>query len=146
MNQRSRDSRCNPTAQLGQLVERRNGRRLAQHDGDLTALGAVGFLPAGGLGFHSVRTRSKQLATVLGVNRHSVVMVEPERMPRWIDIHGLSSRSVDQELSNRFRRGAWNSEGWAVVHGLLQSGPIPLMCESYAVTSDVSTPFGEVIA
>ena len=138
MNQRSRNSRSYAAMLLVQLVERRNGRRIAQHDGDLTATGDAGGLALGaGLGCH---LRNHQGAGV--VTAHVIRAVlgvlnsRPAREGRAIlaDDEGAirfsCNRDGGEKLGDLF--------GGFDFHGLLQSGPIPPMCESYTVTSDVS--------
>jgi hypothetical protein len=152
MNQRSGNSSRNPAMPFNQLVERRNGRRIAQHHGDLSATGNAGGLALGaglwldhGLGGelahvnHALCVRlpagqllGHRLAAFFrgGCNgKQSLFNCDPDKLA------GLGADGGSQ----------FAALGKGLVHGLLQSGPIPLMCESYTVTSDNATTILQVV-
>ena len=134
MNQRSRNRRRNPLVLIGQLIKRRNGRWIAQNHGDLAATGNAFRLAFGaglGLGHGLVRLRDFRhldgLRAILGKPIHH-------------GEDGITTAGCGNVIRNSlqlaaFRRGV--SAYHAVeVHGLLQSGGIPPMDESYIVTSN----------
>ena len=131
MNQRSRNSRSR-SAMLGdQLVKRRNGRRIAQYDGDLSATGdAVGFPLGAGLGLHSGRQRFSVVAANVGGATVSNLTRRPTAMGLAIFANDEGSvgfscdRDGGEQLGYLF--------GGLDFHVSLRSGPIPPMCESYA--------------
>lgn len=142
MNQRMRNRSRNAAMLLGQLVERRDGGRIAQHDSDLPALRTQRRLTlrAGfGLG-HELSLRVLRIVTTHGIRAtvgHVARRPAGERLAvnpnieRAIRFFGDRDRSTNRESFGEF----------LAEHGRLRSGPIPPMSESYAVTSDVSTPF-----
>lgn len=140
MNQRSRNRSRHAAMPCGQLVERRNGRRIAQHHGDLPATGNAGGLAlSAGLGFHR-----SDFAVALGALGQAIF--QPLR-----NLHDLAAVVVRQLLvafrlggdvvlgmGKREARGAF---GVGVVlggegHGWLRVGTTG---PSSHVTSDVST-------
>jgi hypothetical protein len=147
MNQRSRNRRRNPLVLIGQLIKRRNGCRIAQHNGNLTTTGdAFGLALGAGLGLHSVHQgRREDFATMRGKHCAGPRFTDVERAAIWADVAPArcclfdSARDDSSGKSGRVELGA-------NVHGLLQSGVIPPMDESYTVTSDVSTTILQAVA
>jgi len=145
MNKRSRNRSRHTTMLVSQLIERRNSRRIAQHHGDLTTTRNAGGLALGaGLGLHSVRRmlRVKPAHSFRALVGSFARRPAGERLAvdaneeRAVSFGGDCDRSAN--LAELF-----NTLGF---HGFIQSRPIPPMCESYAVTSDVSTPFARIAA
>lgn len=136
MNQRSRNRSRNPAVPFGQLVECSNSRRIAQHHGDLPATGHACRLPlSAGLGLgHSASCRRTSRA-----NGRFGLAVTAATMR---SISGrFSSRTAASNLA--IHSAATSVVSWSNM-AILRSGPIPLMDESYIVTSDVSTTILQV--
>ena len=140
MNQRSRNSRRHATMLDHQLVKRSNGRSIAQHHRDLPSTRNAGGLALGAcLGRHLMhRGRREDFATVSGQHRACLCLADVERSAVLGDI-APARRSLFDSASDDRGGKAGRVEFGTSVHGLLHSGPIPPMGESYAVTSDVST-------
>lgn len=135
MNQRSRNCRRHAAVLIDQLVERRNGRRVAQNHGDLTATGHAGGLALGaGLGFHSVRQSFSIKAANVGCAAVSNLTRRPTAM--WLAILANDEGSVCFSCDRDGGEQLGDFFGGLDFHDLLQNGLIPPMCESYAVTSD----------
>jgi hypothetical protein len=146
MNQRSRNRRRHATMPFGQLVESRNGRRIAQHHGDLPATGNAGGLALGaGLGLHS---RIHQCVSVVAAHVRSTALGAFSRCPASYRLavftHDKGSFLVGRNRDDGEKLGDFL--GGFDFHGYLRSGLIPPMCESYVVTSDVSTTILQVAA
>lgn len=147
MNQRSRNRRRHAAMSLSQLVERCNRIRVAQHNGNLASLLAKRSLTLGaGLGLghgSSLRMRGVKAANGSRATLRNFT-ARPARKRLVADAHkegsvyfgGNGNRRADGELFSEF----------LAEHGHLQIGSIPPMCESYIVTSDVSTALIEVAA
>jgi len=144
MNQCSSNGSSRAAVFLNQLVERRNGIRIAQHDGDLTATrNTLSFALGACLGVGHASGR-------LGDFRHSNVdcaFASQQGDNGTQGARAVASRYVirDGLEMDAFRRGV-RADHAVEVHGLLQTGRIPAMCESYGTLLVMSTPFGEVIA
>lgn len=171
MNQRSRNRRRNPLVLIGQLIKRRNGRRIAQHHGDLSATGNAGGL-ALGAGLWLVHGSAEQLlvngplvklALKLGkVCADFLVVVNDEVKAAIVHLFDVAVTGIEEASSLPFiavgvhkplradaviriaKVIAGGLGGLKLLeshrgHGLLQSGLIPPMDESYIVTSDNAT-------
>jgi len=151
MNQRSRNRRRNPLVLIGQLIKRRNGSRIAQHHGDLTATGNAGGLALGaGLWLH-LRSHLAHVLNAFGMRLPAGQLLGHRLAALFRG--GCNCKQTlfngdPDKLAGLFTKigskGAAFSEN--LVHGLLQSGPIPPMCESYTVTSDNATTILQVAA
>ena len=137
MNKRSRNRRRNPAMSFGQLVERRNGCRIAQHHGDLAATGgAFSFALGAGLWLHSVHQgRREDFATMRGKHCAGLGFADVERAAIRGDIAPARCRLFDSARDDSSGKSG-RVELRTNVHGLLQSGRTPPMDESYSVTSN----------
>ena len=130
MNQCSSNGSSRAAVFLNQLVERRNGIRIAQHDGDLTATrNTLSFALGACLGVGHTSGR-------LGDFRHSNVgcaLAGQQGDNGTQGARAVASRYVirDGFQFATVRRGVCADHA-VEAHNLLQSGPIPPMCESYA--------------
>lgn len=142
MNKCLANRRSNTAVALRKGVKRRNGSRIAQHYGDLPALGAQrGLTLCAGLGLgHGSMFRGEEIAALLGMRFLGRLLVKPERLSALINPNPLPGGSVGYELGNGRREVTRHFVSGTAVHVHLPGGPIPPMSESYAVTSDVSTP------
>ena len=138
MNQRFTNGCSNPAKSSGQRVKRGNGRRIAQHYRNLPAFVAIRGLARSACLYlrHGSMRRREQFAAVLGVNRLSAGLIEPERHAGSVHVHPLASCCCKHHLGQFGRYVGGIREVWASVHGHLRSGPIPPMSESYPITSD----------
>jgi hypothetical protein len=153
MNQRSRNSSRNATMPFGQLVERRDGRRIAQHHGDLAATGDAGGLALGaslgldhGLGgelAHVNHALCVRLPAGQLLGHRLAALFRSGRDGKFALLDGYANKGSCLGTDGG---GQFAALGKGLVHGLLQSGPIPLMCESYIVTSDNATTILQVFA
>lgn len=139
MNQCSRNCRRHAAMLLGQLVQRSNRGRIAQHHGDLATTGDAGSLTLGaGLGPHSVRRCGREDFTAIrGEHGTRLGFADVERAAVSGDVAPACGSLFNGASDDRSGK-AGRVELRANVHGLFQSGPIPPMSESYSVTSDVS--------
>jgi hypothetical protein len=124
-----------------QLVERRNSNRIAKNDSDLPA-----FITQCGLTLrssfwlgHWSTFRSKQLATMLGMDGFGAGLIEPERNAVSVNVNPFTGSGGKHYLRQFIGNIRGVRIGRASIHIYLRSREILPMCESYSVTSDVST-------
>lgn len=144
MNQCSRNRRRHAAMPFGQFIERRNGRRIAQHDSNRTATrdarrlalsaglwlghGSDFAVTLGALG-------ESGLKPFRNLNHFAAMVVRQLCVARCLELTVVVS-VVEGGAAGVFSVPAIH---FGKGHITSPSGPIPPMCESYTVTSDVST-------
>lgn len=147
MNQRSSNRRRHAPMPFGQLVECRNGFRVAQHHSDLAPLLAQISLTLGaGLGLchgsgrklaHEVKAFAMRLPTgQLGSDEPAAVLAGGGDGENAL-LDGDSNQLARQVADFCSQFASFGNR----IHVHLRGGQIPPMYESYTVTSDVSTLF-----
>ena len=139
MSERMDNSRSHAPVLGDELVERGNGGGIAQHHGYLPALVAkCGLTLRAGLGLHGLLAGLAELCR-RGFQRCHVFGV------RLLRLGELAGHLVATDLGDGFdERGHSVSAAGFGVHFSLRVGPIPTMCLSSHVTSDASTPSGNI--
>lgn len=134
-------NRSGDAAMFGyQRIKRSNGGRVAQDDGNLSALRAVCGLTVGFGLLHGSLTRSEEGAERFSGDERAnqFAMLSREILPPVTvfanQAHGRPERD-GLALAEVVQRKVAVSQH----HGGFHVGPIPTMCQSYTVTSDVST-------
>lgn len=130
------DSRRHAPVFCSETVKGGNGFGVAQHHGDLTALGAQDGLPLRsglGLGGHGLAL-GRSCAPLLHVGNATLGNFEagPSMLNNAIHVDVKQAVGVGFDLE----LGAAGE----VLHFVLRVGPIPTVETSYPVTSDKSTP------
>lgn len=149
MNQCMSNRSCHASMLGRQLIERRNGGMVTQHYGNLPPLLAQRGLTlgtslwrghSGGQLAHEVHALAVRLpASEAGRDELSAFLVSG-RYREEAAFHG-DSYYFASFCADGLSKGAALSKDRKHCH--LRSGPIPPMGESYAVTSDVSTPYAK---
>jgi hypothetical protein len=146
MNQRSRNSRSHAAMFGRELIERIDGLRIAKDNGDLPALCAQRSLALSAslrFGHGSGRQLAHEFEA-LAVRLPSGEL-HSHKLPTFL-ADGFDGESAlldcdsDQIATGLFLQNGSKCAGFSKlgVHGHLRSRRIPLMCESYTVTSDES--------